>query len=1364
MSINGSNGTCNCCGTPYNKSQETCVNCSYPVDVKKEETFLRSSIKDLQRVVSYSNTGFTVLELLNRYQKRLSYLSVFEHQNYTQTQKNTSILAPAPSQDVNSVSLSTPVIMLNSDMPAAVNQPPVPVIPERVFSFHSFFADQSINIVASLGAFLILVSSLSFIATEPNTVLAFLILLGVHVFFGLTGAFTFRFPSVRLVSVIYTAIFALQVPLLGFAFYELVNTKSVQISLPALIASVAIYAMIAYGALAIYQRFKPFGYFAAVSLAVADLATSWAFQLDIGWWFCAFFLPAFPLLLCVLRPGQTVRRESTWDILRGPAQLLMYACAYGSCSFAVFAFLTLLRLDGLVLNFGMRFSFALLSLLLLIWTCLFIRRVRYYSLVQCVPYLFFIALCLWLYVFMAQTVGYIIAFTLLGISYWVLTRRISAFSWSVRPVIKQLEFIVVVLALLIAFLSDPLIIFQMLSRSYGETFFIEAQFSFSRWLPLDLVAVLIGSALVFGVSINHFGWRKVPGINQRTWYWLVLLGGLLLNFAYNIVLLWSGLSLLWGLFAFVLMCVCATYVVRRLTDQEWAYPLALLSLCVMSESLCLSLAASAGDLTLVVLFYICFSYFLATYLRLLSWLRMPVILALLSLFIIFRVPQTLFVLNMVSPLLMVLYYRWRKSYPLAVGTQPLIHNTWLLRHRYAWPAFLIGLLYALAFILREMNTEISALSLWLALPDAFAVEMTLLSVLWYVAAVWTQKKWLLVVSTVFAGVAIQFPALHFWFLAGLAVGLMIIAAVVRAKAGRDWTLPFYLLALLTAVIMDRNGSTAGSSLAAAWMLLPFAGLTYLVSVMFEKDRRVQLGLLWSFTVLTSWSLYVISLFSDFYRLPLFTLAFACIGIVMHSVRHQVSENDHPVRRLDLVDILPIYTVACFAALLTGWSGIVHGLNTPFYAAVPTVLFVYALITYSIVLFEQKSVGLWWVTLFTLWGMLLLSTLVSCAPAVYLPLFGPVDCATQLQLVPYSMTGVVFACCALAMLGTRLVKRWIPSQLANVSKWVWYGNALVAASIICFWSEWQWAILPHVPMLIVFICFVVLALSVMFVERMPELILLVSVLSIWVIANLDVLLWFKVGCCCAFFVLVFASQFVWRYLPSFRHVLSATRLAQGAALGGQFLVIVATILSGGLLSTTGLLAHMGAGSLLVFTLLIMWYGMQQGQSIQRRRAFYAAGFCFSLAVSWELLAFSLTDFSLLCASPAVYLIAIAPFISKDESLPEHSTLGQACSLLGAILLLGPTLWLSFSHNNVAPSFLLTGESIALLVLGFITLVRFFVLSATALIIVATIHLLFLPSLGIPTFLALFLVGVLLIIIATLLLLIRSRLTTFWSRAM
>jgi hypothetical protein len=97
----------------------------------------------------------------------------------------------------------------------------------------------------------------------------------------------------------------------------------------------------------------------------------------------------------------------------------------------------------------------------------------------------------------------------------------------------------------------------------------------------------------------------------------------------------------------------------------------------------------------------------------------------------------------------------------------------------------------------------------------------------------------------------------------------------------------------------------------------------------------------------------------------------------------------------------------------------------------------------------------------------------------------------------------------------------------------------------------------------------------------------------------------------------------------------------------------------------------------------------------------------------------------------------------------------------MLLLLPTLWSSFDHAEVFPTLLLAAESLLLLVLGTTVRIRFFVLGGAALVIVSAIHLLFLPVLGIPTFLALTLAGAFLLALATVLLVIRTRLATVWS---
>jgi len=152
---------------------------------------------------------------------------------------------------------------------------------------------------------------------------------------------------------------------------------------------------------------------------------------------------------------------------------------------------------------------------------------------------------------------------------------------------------------------------------------------------------------------------------------------------------------------------------------------------------------------------------------------------------------------------------------------------------------------------------------------------------------------------------------------------------------------------------------------------------------------------------------------------------------------------------------------------------------------------------------------------------------------------------------------------------------------------------------------------------------------------------------------------------------------------------------------------------------------------------------------------------SLTIPWELLAFGQTDVTWLTLAPASYMIIVSPFLLQDRQWSELRWMGHSLALGGAMLLLLPTLWSSFGHTEVFPTLLLAAESLLLLVLGTIVRIRFFVLSGAALVIVSAIHLLFLPALGIPTFLALTLAGMLLLALATVLLVIRTRLAAVWS---
>jgi len=216
------------------------------------------------------------------------------------------------------------------------------------------------------------------------------------------------------------------------------------------------------------------------------------------------------------------------------------------------------------------------------------------------------------------------------------------------------------------------------------------------------------------------------------------------------------------------------------------------------------------------------------------------------------------------------------------------------------------------------------------------------------------------------------------------------------------------------------------------------------------------------------------------------------------------------------------------------------------------------------------------------------------------------------------------------------------------------------------------------------------------------------------------------------------------------------------LGGQVCVVLTIIVSGGLVAERGVLAQVGVGALSVLAGMLFWYDRLLLQQANQRWYAYGAGLLMACAVSWELSALRQTEISWLTLAPATYLIVIAPFLSYDQRVSAHQVLARYCSFVGAALLLLPTLWLSFSGNNLQPTLILGSEALALLFLGIIMRRRFFVLSGAALVIVTAIHVLFFPALGIPLSAALAIVGALLLAIATALSLARHRLRSAWMQ--
>ncbi|MFL5626371.1 MAG: hypothetical protein ACJ788_12335, partial [Ktedonobacteraceae bacterium] len=332
-------------------------------------------------------------------------------------------------------------------------------------------------------------------------------------------------------------------------------------------------------------------------------------------------------------------------------------------------------------------------------------------------------------------------------------------------------------------------------------------------------------------------------------------------------------------------------------------------------------------------------------------------------------------------------------------------------------------------------------------------------------------------------------------------------------------------------------------------------------------------------------------------------------------------------------------------------------------------------------------------------------------------------------------------------------------------WPWYLTSLMAMLLTIV--EQNMSGLSNAPWFMTYslLAFTTLAIIVMLVERIPELLLLPVGLAVWTIWQWQpqpglarLMVAYSLLC-----VLIFAAQFVWKVLPPSTRWLPPPFLHRVLAIGGQTLLVLVIIVNDGLSADSNLLAFVGTGSLCVLALLIFWYGRIQDNGVVQRYYAYAAGFLATLSISWLLAAFRQVNIDLLLLAPATYLILVAPLLMRDERLPQHRLVAQGVAVLGTIMLLLPTVWLSFGNgsDNLTYTLVLLGEALVLLLLGIGVGVRVFVLTAAGLIVVGAIHALFLQThanlIG-PLFIIL---GVAVVAIATLMTMFFQPLKAAWK---
>ncbi len=1348
---------CDCCGLVVDRNfGDDCPRCGYPIKIHKEERFLEESIRNLQRVVTYGGAQATVVGLLQRYQARYNVLK--QQQYAVPAQQNMPVPAqPAPTTilptnapNIPVAEASIPVRNQNenvaqsqaslafTNMPRQSSTPPPS---QNMFSFRSFFADQTINIVSSLGAFLILIGSLSFVVTTTNLFLSFLVIFAVHALFATVGLIFNRFPSFRFIARAYTTIFALLVPLVGFSGYRLVAGHFIPVSAPTVVAIAALYATLVYAFLAVSQQFKLFGYLSATALVVADFALAYSFSLNY-WWWPVLLMPFAFVALLVVRPNlQSSLLNGNTAILREPIRVLMYSCIAVLCMGLLYTYLSVVYAAtfgmSVQVNFEMRFVGAISLLLLLVWTSAYIWVTKRFVSLTFLPYQFVAVVTAFAYVYNLQAVEYGLLFTAVAVFYHVGTLVARQSVHHLAQLRSHIEAIVLVLVTLVPLLVAPYAPWRILLNATVSS---SLQNSVDNNASLALLALLISSAVTVSVILARTGFQRMPVAFQAPWHWLLLLSGLLFTWAYGVALIILHVPSMYAFLALTLLLLATTIALRRFVSTAWSSPLDVIVLCIAMFTLLLSVLGQSADGNLaLLLLFAALSYAMMFYQRRVNLLFLSFLFALFAFVWLWQQPRLAVVLGISLPITAVLIARTRQPFSFLFGEGAKTVRVALFG--WEWPLSLFALLCGITVTAQDAFSPTSTMQHWLGIPFSVALELIGLALVWYVVTILARRKVWLIVAGGFAIASLLMPSNSFTVLLYTPFVLALLALAISQFTERTWAIPLYIVALVAAIKMGFLGYSDGHASAVIFALLGFAILTYILGVV--EDATL---FLWLAPCFALWSVHSAALLGDLYRPPLVALVCAALGVAVSGLAYIPSFFAMKTGTL-LRYALPFYATALAAAVLTGIYGMLLGINKPFATAIPDVLLLYALVAYAILVFERQLLWLWLVAAFAAWGMsLALALNYTALPGASFPA----------SFIAYYLTCIALVTGVLGILTSRFVKPKNMSTPPFTWSWPWYAVSLLTIVITVLWNYSASSSLSSVIAYSSIFAFIVLTLGITLVERRPVLLTVPIALGIWMVVQTHWQLWQQMMAFAVLFFLIFAGSSVWRMVSDNKQ----TTLYTALGFVGQIFVLLGIIAQGGLSTDAGALVQVGVGVLLLLSIQLLWYGLMQ--PVKRRWAMYGAGLLVALAIPWELSTLHQTRIEWLTLAPATYLIVVAPFLARDERIQDNSRIGQVCSILGSMLLLLPTLWSSFSDVNIEPTLILAGEALALLLIGVGTRVRFFVLTGAALVVVGAMHALFLPSLGLPPSLALTIMGVTLLALATGLSLARHRVQAVWTR--
>ncbi len=596
-------------------------------------------------------------------------------------------------------------------------------------------------------------------------------------------------------------------------------------------AIAAIYAAIVYILLATYQRVAAFAYPGMASLLVADLAIAKALDLGYWWWPAMLMLLAFPALISIQRLSGSDRPfTGNRALLRTPVSVFMYVivamCALGIVYITLYsAFIGATARSAV----EVRYSILVMTLLLLLWVSLALWLTGLSKWTLVVAYLFLVCVLAFCYALDLQPIGYALALTGVALLYYGLNRFVNRLLQPFGVLSLGLDQIALALAFIVPFIASPLLLFQLLYRAYAISVDANSPFFFqTNWQTVvQLVAVGCGLLLTISITLSRTGLRKVPV--KAAWCWLLLLGGFLLNWEYSLVVLMLNIIPAWYFLGLTLVLVASAIFVRQRIGAAWANPLDVVALGEIVFTLLLSLDLNKDALIGLLLFFAALTYAVLIYQRRPAWLFLPLIFALLASSPLLERPIVMLVIAVLLPPASVVVHRlismkWKVSHS---GQSSILRLTGIA-DMWEWPLLIVGLIYGIVFSIHDVYIASSTVQNVSGLTFPIALEITLLSLSWYGSAAASRVKGWLIPATGFAIGALLIPTNSFWALVVLTPVAALLAVGVNRFAGRDWALPWSIVAVLGAVMTGYTGLTQNHQSIVPWVLLGYAGLALII--------------------------------------------------------------------------------------------------------------------------------------------------------------------------------------------------------------------------------------------------------------------------------------------------------------------------------------------------------------------------------------------------------------------------------------------------------------------------------------------------------------------------------------------------------